>query len=516
MTTQELFVSYKRDPTQGGLVRLLEALATPVYSMCYNVLRNHHDAQDAAQMVLLKVVGSVNRLPEDVYLQGWVYRTSVNAAIDSRRGGLRRRKREEEAANMQNMNRVRGSNDAWGALHDALGQLRADMRELLVKYHYEGRTLQELAAEQGCSTNAVWKKLGKGRARLEEALAGSGCAAMLPGLDGLLAAPASVAPPTALVSGLLVAKAGSEARAASLALPARLVARLGWKPFVVGSGGIAILVAAVLTAVPRRPDPAPGPSLSESARPPAARTAPSVSASTGPVSAAPVAASVRLESPTPAQPQAVRKRPKKAGIRPSTQSSDEGVLVALGLRSSSIGFLCHLRAKLVGENARIANMDAIEDVVLSVTMPLDSVRLTRVEAKEVIDLCLEMAGFVVVETEDEDRLALMTLAEFAGATGEPVKQDLAAVVTGKSVHDGSGSAGKPDLRLLAFVFYPDGVWVCLSDRKAHSIHYLQEGGSLGHWQVTDLAPEAGSVSLRSSVGSALLRFESPCMVTVAR
>ena len=56
-----------------------------VYRVAYQFAGNHHDAEDIAQDVFIKVFRSLDRFRYDAQLTSWLYRIVMNACIDHRR-----------------------------------------------------------------------------------------------------------------------------------------------------------------------------------------------------------------------------------------------------------------------------------------------------------------------------------------------------------------------------------------------------------------------------------------------
>ena len=56
-----------------------------VYRVAYQFAGNHHDAEDIAQEVFIKVYRSLDRFRQDAQLTSWLYRIAMNACIDFRR-----------------------------------------------------------------------------------------------------------------------------------------------------------------------------------------------------------------------------------------------------------------------------------------------------------------------------------------------------------------------------------------------------------------------------------------------
>ena len=77
---------------------LVERHRAMVYRLAYQFAGNHHDAEDIAQDVFIKVYRSLDRFRHDAQLTSWLYRIVMNACIDHNGGsrppdGRRLRKR---------------------------------------------------------------------------------------------------------------------------------------------------------------------------------------------------------------------------------------------------------------------------------------------------------------------------------------------------------------------------------------------------------------------------------------
>src|SRR5574339_894293 len=64
---------------------LVERHRSMVYRVAYQFAGNHHDAEDIAQEVFIKVYRSLDRFRQDAQLTSWMYRIVMNACSDHRR-----------------------------------------------------------------------------------------------------------------------------------------------------------------------------------------------------------------------------------------------------------------------------------------------------------------------------------------------------------------------------------------------------------------------------------------------
>src|SRR5207244_6246204 len=64
---------------------LVERHRAMVYRLAYQFAGNHHDAEDIAQDVFIKVYRSLDRFRHDAQVTSWLYRIVMNACIDYKR-----------------------------------------------------------------------------------------------------------------------------------------------------------------------------------------------------------------------------------------------------------------------------------------------------------------------------------------------------------------------------------------------------------------------------------------------
>ena len=56
-----------------------------VYCLAFDIIGNHHDAEDISQEVFIKVFRSLNNFRRDAKMSSWLYKITVNASIDFHR-----------------------------------------------------------------------------------------------------------------------------------------------------------------------------------------------------------------------------------------------------------------------------------------------------------------------------------------------------------------------------------------------------------------------------------------------
>lgn len=159
---------------------LVERHRSMVYRVAYQFAGNHHDAEDIAQEVFIKVYRSLDRFRQDAQLTSWMYRIVMNACIDHRR---RQRPAvaapfgEEAEQRMLNTPEVRPdpeerayAGELGQVLENEIGRLPNGQRVVFVMRHHQGMKLCEIAEALGLAEGTVKRQLHAAVHRLRQAL----------------------------------------------------------------------------------------------------------------------------------------------------------------------------------------------------------------------------------------------------------------------------------------------------------------------------------------------------------
>jgi RNA polymerase sigma-70 factor (ECF subfamily) len=166
------------DPT--AFPALVERHRSMVYRVAYQFAGNHHDAEDIAQEVFIKVYRSLDRFRQDAQVTSWMYRIVMNACIDHRR---RQRPaiaapfgEEAEQRMLNTQEDTPGPEDRAYAeelgqvLESEIGRLPNGQRIVFVMRHHQGMKLCEIAEALGLAEGTVKRQLHAAVHRLRHAL----------------------------------------------------------------------------------------------------------------------------------------------------------------------------------------------------------------------------------------------------------------------------------------------------------------------------------------------------------
>lgn len=140
-----------------------------VFKICYAVVRNHHDAEDATQEVFLRVWRNAPRLEEIEDLRSWIARIAWNVAID------RKRKRPEQQMDeyFEVSQAPRAEDEVISGqmlmlLERAIARLPRKEREALILASVEEMSMTEIAQVLGASEATIRGRIFRARQQLRE------------------------------------------------------------------------------------------------------------------------------------------------------------------------------------------------------------------------------------------------------------------------------------------------------------------------------------------------------------
>ena len=162
-------VARAKEGDNDAIRYLYVRFAANVYGYARSIIRDDYEAEDVTQQVFAKLMTSIHKYERrEVPFSAWILRLTHNLAIDHLRR-LRMVPCEDvhaaDDADDGELNRLRSE-----SLRDALEQLPAEQRQVVMMRHVVGMSPGEIAARLGKSEGSVHGLHHRGRAALKAAL----------------------------------------------------------------------------------------------------------------------------------------------------------------------------------------------------------------------------------------------------------------------------------------------------------------------------------------------------------
>jgi RNA polymerase sigma-70 factor, ECF subfamily len=188
------FVAGGRQDPDLDIVRLAQARSTRrvamgvlyerfrerVYNVALRVVGNADEASDVLQDVFLLLFRKIHRFRERAFFASWVYRITVNVALDH----LRRRRRAplpiatealldgpQETGDLSSPELKLAGRDLERHVRTALGNLSPRLRIVIVLRYLEGLAYGDIGEILECSIGTVKSRLNRAHAAMRRELA---------------------------------------------------------------------------------------------------------------------------------------------------------------------------------------------------------------------------------------------------------------------------------------------------------------------------------------------------------
>jgi RNA polymerase sigma-70 factor (ECF subfamily) len=149
-------------PTREELTAAYNRNIATVYRVCFSLMGNQSDAEDATQAVFLKLMKSETQFRDTEHEKAWLITSARNQCRDIHRQWWRKKiVALDETVEATNTDAC--ENDA---VMDALMQLSPKLRIVLYLHYYEGYKLSEIADMLQINVNTVKTQIRAAKQRL--------------------------------------------------------------------------------------------------------------------------------------------------------------------------------------------------------------------------------------------------------------------------------------------------------------------------------------------------------------
>ncbi len=142
---------------------------SPIYSLCYRMVRNSADAEDLTQEVFIKFHSSHATLKDEKKIAQFLYRIAYNKTIDFIRRKKGRVTINEEIC-QEHSQESSYTEEQFEKLDAATAELPAQDQFLLALFYKENKSIEEIALIMGQSPANIKVRLHRVRKKLYELL----------------------------------------------------------------------------------------------------------------------------------------------------------------------------------------------------------------------------------------------------------------------------------------------------------------------------------------------------------
>ena len=172
-TDEQLAALAAREGSDGpAFVALMDRYQQRVWRVCFRVMGNAEDAQDATQEVFVRLFLNRAKFAGRSKYSTWVHGIAVRTCLMIRRGRGRRQRRENIAGEQVQQRHERKDEQAQEEitidLQQMLNTLEEDERAMLLLKYAEGHSYEELAGMFDISVSACKMRISRARTKLKE------------------------------------------------------------------------------------------------------------------------------------------------------------------------------------------------------------------------------------------------------------------------------------------------------------------------------------------------------------
>jgi RNA polymerase sigma-70 factor (ECF subfamily) len=167
--------------------QIVERYKKKIYYIAYDIVGDHHEAEDISQEVFIKMYRALDRFRKDAKMSSWLYQIAVNSSIDSLR-----RKKSKPLINVEDIDSVGVQEQALESaspeadperraiailmqehIDSALNKITPQERTVFVMRHYNEFKIREIADVLEVSSGTVKSLLFRALKKLRKELSSS-------------------------------------------------------------------------------------------------------------------------------------------------------------------------------------------------------------------------------------------------------------------------------------------------------------------------------------------------------
>lgn len=171
---KDLLLRFQNGDEQA-FAKIIERHGYMVRGVCYRILKNANDSDDAFQATFLVLAARVNAIDWQESVGGWLHQVARRVSLKLKSDIIRRRRVETRAAKHELDTKIRpdqsvGIHELGQILDLEISRLPCSFREAILLTQFEGLSRNDAADRLGISVAAVKDRLERGRDLLQKRL----------------------------------------------------------------------------------------------------------------------------------------------------------------------------------------------------------------------------------------------------------------------------------------------------------------------------------------------------------
>jgi RNA polymerase sigma-70 factor, ECF subfamily len=176
---QQKWIQAIRQGNVATFSRIVEEYQRPVYNLCYRMLGNPNDAEDAAQEIFLRAYTRLDSYDAQNKFSTWIFAIASHYCIDRLRKPHRPMVAWEDVVDWRDVaedetvhpEQTALENESTAEMQGLLQHLSADHRAIVILKYWQDLSYEEIAETLHTSVAATKSKLHRARLAMAELLA---------------------------------------------------------------------------------------------------------------------------------------------------------------------------------------------------------------------------------------------------------------------------------------------------------------------------------------------------------
>ena len=174
-TEQTEWITQTKAGNQAAFSQIVNKYQKPVYNICYHMLKNAEEAEDAAQEVFLRAFSKLDTYDEERQFSTWLFAIASHYCMDrwkKRRfqlvawDDLKNMLSDRETAQPE---KVMINIEASQEVRDMLQNLRPDYRMVVILKYWHAMSYEEIAGTMDTTVSTIKSKLFRARKMMANA-----------------------------------------------------------------------------------------------------------------------------------------------------------------------------------------------------------------------------------------------------------------------------------------------------------------------------------------------------------